>query len=111
MTTLQTVSLPVLPQSPAIASTWARLRPVSRHVVWLLALFAVVAVAVFVRLDVQQHEMNLDRNDRAQRAASVLNERLELELRARRRLQAVQGYASQIQAVPEAPLVRVESRR
>lgn len=111
MTTLQPVSLPVLGQSQALASTWARLRPIGRYLLWILALFFVVVVAVVVRLDVAQLEMNLDRNDRAQRAASVLNERLELELRSRRRLQAVQGYAAQLKAQAEVPIVRVEASR
>lgn len=111
MTTLHPVSIPALAQSRGLAGALALIQPVGWHLLWMLAVFGLLIVAVFVRLDVQQFEINLDRNDRAQRAASVLNERLELELRARRRLQVVQGYATQLHAVPEAPVVRVEGVR
>ena len=89
---------------------WARLLPLWRHVVWLVALFIVLAVSVTIRLDVQRLQMDLDRNDRAQRAALVLHERLQLELDARHRLQAVEGMAEQLGATPDAEVILVPSR-
>ena len=57
-----------------------RLLPLWRHGVWLCSLFAVLACAAAIRLDVQQMRKDLDRNTRAQREARILNERLQLEV-------------------------------
>jgi sensor domain CHASE-containing protein len=111
MTTAPAVSLPMIAAGVDVAAAWDRLRPLRPYLVLAVALFLVTLVAVVVRLQVQSLEIDLDHNDRAQRQATVLNERLELELRARRRLQAVQGYAAQIQATPEATIVRVGGSR
>jgi hypothetical protein len=110
MTALHPASLTVVAPSASFTATWSRLRPLSRYALFALVSFVVVLVGVLVRLEVQQLEIDLDRNDRAQRAASVLQERLELELRSRRRLHAVQSFAGQLQARPDAMIVRVEGR-
>lgn len=111
MTSLQATALPTLAPTRAKVGQWSLLRPMRRYAVAVVLLFLLLAAGVWVRLQVQQLEIDLDRNDRAQRAATVLNERLELELRARRRLHAVQGYAVQLDATPETPRVRVRSAR
>ena len=85
----------------------SRLLPLWRHLVWLAILFIVLAVGVVIRLGVQRLEMDLDRNDRAQRAAQVLNERLTLELDARRRLQALEGMAGALGATGDVRVVRL----
>jgi len=92
---------------PGLGLPLSRLLPLWRHAVWLVILFVVLAVSVIIRLDVQRLEMDLDRNDRAQRAAQVLNERLTLELDSRRRLQAVEGMATALGASADVPVVRV----
>lgn len=99
LTTLQSVSVGTL-SSSTWSVPWTRLVPLWRHAVFLIALFVVLAAAVVIRLDVQRLEMALDRNDRAQRGAEVLNERLLLELSARRRLQATEGLAAGLGAGP-----------
>lgn len=110
LTSLQSVSVGVIADAaPSWAVPWSRLLPLWRHVVWLLALFAVLAAAVVVRLDVQRLQMDLDRNDRAQAATAVMQQRLQLELDARRRLIAVEGYAATIDAEPvHATVLRSE---
>lgn len=92
-------------------TTWQRLFPLWRHAVWLLALFAVSAAAVAVRLDVQQLRKDLDRNTRLERQAAVLNERLRLEIDARRRAVAVEGVAHRLELTTHAQIVRVPETR
>ena len=106
LTSLQSGSVGAIADSaPSWAVPWARLLPLWRHAVWLTALFAVLAAAVVIRLDVQRLQMDLDRNDRAQSSAVVLHERLALELDARSRLQALEGHAVSLGAGPTAPVV------
>lgn len=111
LTTLNSASAPLGVEGlselrPSLGSIpWGRLLPLWRHVVWLVALFVVLAVAVVIRIDVQRLEMDLDRNDRAHRTAQVLNERLTMELDARRRLQAVEGMATSLGALSDVELV------
>ncbi len=84
-----------------------RLLPLWRHGVWLAATFAVLACAVAVRLDVQQMRKDLDRNTRAQREASILNERLHLEVASRRRAVAMEAVAAQLAMSADARIVPV----
>ena len=79
--------------------------PLWRHAVWLVSLFAVLACAAVVRLDVQQLRKDLDRNTWAQREAGVLNDRLRLEVDARRRIAAMEAVAHQLALGPDARIV------
>lgn len=85
----------------------ARLVPLWRHAVWLVALFAVCAYAVDVRLDVQQLRKDLDRQGRNETEARVLNERLHLEMDARRRAVAMEQVASRMGLTSEARVVHL----
>ncbi len=85
----------------------ARLWPLWRHAVWVVALFLVSAVAVSVRLDVHQLRRDLDRNARTQREAQVLNERLRLEIDARRRAVAVDSVADAMGMGADIRVVRL----
>lgn len=109
MSTLSPASVPLGTElgRPGLQIPWARLAPLWRHAVWVGLLFVVLAIAVTIRLDVQRLQMDLDRNDRAERAAQVLHERLSLELDARRRLQAMEGLATSLGATSEVPIVRL----
>ena len=84
-----------------------RLLPLWRYAIWVAALFVLLAVAVAVRLDVQRLQMDLDRNDRVLRNATVLHERLNLEMNSRKRLMVVEAYAAQ-RGLEAAPIVLVE---
>jgi len=85
-----------------------RLLPLWRHGVWLVSLFAVLACAVAVRLDVQQMRKDMDRNTRAQREARILNERLQLEVDSRRRAVAMEAVAAQLAMTADARIVPVK---
>ncbi len=86
----------------------AHLRPLWRYAVFAACLFGVTAFAVAVRLDVQQMRKDLHRNARLQREARILNDRLHLELDARRRAVAVEAVAARLHLGPRARIVRVE---
>jgi len=88
-----------------------RLLPLWRHGVWLCSLFAVLASAAAVRLDVQQMRKDLDRNTRAQREARILNERLELEVASRRRAVAMEAVAAQMAMSADARMISVKESR
>ncbi len=90
---------------------WKRLIPLWRHAVGVVAIFIMLAVGVTIRLDVQRLQMDLDRNDRAHRAAVILHERLELELDVRRRMQAMELEAEKIGATPEATLIHLSPEK
>lgn len=85
-----------------------RLVPLWRHAVWFVALFVVSAVAVSVRLDVQQLRKDLDRHARMDTEARVLNERLRLERDSRRRAVAVEAIAQSMGVDQEVHVVRIE---
>jgi hypothetical protein len=100
-----TQALPVATHTRVVP--WRRLLPLWRHAVWLLALFAVLAMATAVRLDVQRLRMDLDRSDRLHRGALVLNERLHLEIDARKRLAVMLGAAEDLAMRGDVDLVEV----
>ena len=85
-----------------------RLAPLWRYAVFFVCLFAVSAFAVAVRLDVQHMRKDFDRNGYLQREASVLNDRLHLEMDARRRAAAMEVIAGQLALSSEAAIVRIE---
>ena len=80
-------------------SVLAKLLPLWRLVIWAMAVFVLLLAAAVIRLDVQRLQMDFDRNDRLQREAEVTHERLLLELDVRKRLGAVQHYASSAELV------------
>jgi hypothetical protein len=84
-----------------------RLWPLGRYVLWAVAMFAVCAVAVSVRLDVQQARRDLDRLERAEREALVLNERLRLEIEARHRAVSVAAAAEAVGLTDDVRVVVV----
>lgn len=85
-----------------------RLVPLWRHVVFAACLFAVSAFAVAVRLDVQGMRKDFDRNARLQREARVLNDRLHLEMDARRRAVAMEVVAGQLALSSSAEIIKVD---
>jgi hypothetical protein len=84
-----------------------RLWPLWRYAWFLASLFVVSAVAVAIRLDVQQVRKHLDRNDTAMREAEVAHQRLLLEIDARRRAIAMQGVAGQLGLGPGPAVVHI----
>jgi hypothetical protein len=84
-----------------------RLVPLWRHAVWLVALFAILTMWVDIRVDVQQLRKDLDRSGRAHREARIQNDRLQLELDARRRSVVLEDAARQLSFGDDARLVRV----
>ena len=91
-------------------SVLAKLMPLWRMVIWAMAVFVLLVAAAVIRLDVQRLQMDFDRNDRLQREAEVTHERLLLELDVRKRLGAVQQYASSAELV-HLPSSVVEEKR
>jgi hypothetical protein len=106
----RTLALPTSLIAPT-ASRWrlglSRLLPLWRHVVWLVALFVVLAAWAQVRLEVQQLRTDLDRNSRHAREARILNDRLRLEMDARRRAVNVEAMAGRLAMTADADIVRV----
>ncbi len=90
------------------AGARARLLPLWRHATWLVALFIVAAFAVSVRLQVQEFRKDIDRMGRQEHEAEVLNERLHLEMDARRRASAMEQIATRMELGSAAHVVRLE---
>ena len=103
---------PPAPPPPPGARRWQvgarRLLPLWRHAVWLFTLFFVLAAWVQVRLDVQQLRADLDRNHRMSREARILNDRLRLEMDARRRASHAEAVAARLGMTGAASVVRVD---
>jgi len=91
-------------------SPWSHLVPLWRHAAWLAILFAVCAVSVSIRIEVQGLQNDLSRNARLQREAVVLHERLQLEWSVRRRTAAIEAVADRMALTSAVPLVSVEGR-
>lgn len=89
------------------AMTIANVVPLWRHMFWLAAVFAALVVSVEVRLDVQQLRKDLDRNERSQRSADVVNDRLRLELDSRRRAESVAAIASKMDIQETVQIIRI----
>lgn len=102
---------PTAPSTLLAAPRWTnplhRLVPLWRHGVWALSLFAVLAASTAIRLDVQQMRKDLDRNARAQREAQIQNDRLRLELDARRRAAHMEQVAAALALSSDATVVRL----
>jgi len=107
----RTLALPTIERIAPAARGWQvggrRLLPLWRYAVWLAALFLVLAAWVQVRLDVQQLRADLDRNTRMSREARIMNDRLRLEMDARRRASNVEAVAAQLGMSGDAVVVRV----
>jgi hypothetical protein len=89
------------------AMTIANVIPLWRHMFWLAAVFTALVVSVEVRLDVQQLRKDLDRNERSQRSADVVNDRLRLEYDSRRRAESVAAVASRMGIEETVEIVRI----
>lgn len=85
----------------------ARVAPLWRHGVWLVAFLTVGSFAVAVRLDVQRMQKDYERTVRTQREAHVLQDRLRLELDARRRASAMEELAEAHQLIANPVVVHV----
>lgn len=92
------------PILPPRVSWLVRLLPLWRHAAFLAASLGVFAGGAWVRLEVQQARKDLDRASRMILEASVLNDRLGLELEARRRAVAMESAASRLGLGPSAAL-------
>jgi hypothetical protein len=84
------------------ASPWRRLLPMWRHVVWMGGCFVIAAVAVAVRVDVQDLRKDVERTQDMQKEALLLHERLQLEVDARHRAAAVEAMATELAIVTPA---------
>ncbi|MEQ1506070.1 MAG: hypothetical protein ABMB14_27810 [Myxococcota bacterium] len=104
---MEHVNTVVAPAESPLIGGLRRLVPLWRHAVWLVALVALLAIWVDIRVDVQQLRSDLDRSGRALREARVQNERLRLELDARRRALAMEGLARGMGISDDAAIVRV----
>lgn len=100
-------SHPVSTAPSDVAARLEWLAPLWRHAVWLVALFALLTMWVDVRVDVQQVRKDLDRTGRAHREAQIQNDRLQLEIDARRRSVVLESAARQLAVGDQARLVRV----
>jgi hypothetical protein len=87
--------------SVGIPSLW-------RYLAWAVVAFVMCGIGVGVRLDAQQLRKDIDRNGRLQREARVANERLRLELDARRRAHAMSDVAAALSLGPSPEVVRVQ---
>ena len=87
---------------------WQQLLPLWRHAVWAVLFFVLLAMSVSIRLDVTALHKDLARNDRLQRDAVVLNERLRLERAVRRRAATLEQVATVMGLSHDVALVRVE---
>lgn len=85
----------------------ARMVPLWRHVVWFTALALVIAATVAIHLDVQRMQKDYARTIRTQREARVLQDRLRLELDARRRATAMESLATRHQLIANPLVVHV----
>lgn len=103
-----TAILPSATALPGRAGLLRRLAPLWRHAAFSLALFGVVGTGAFVRLDVQRLRKDLDRSARAILEARVLNDRLGLEMEARRRAVAMEHAALSLGLGPQARLEVVD---
>jgi len=107
----RTLALPTAELLVPAARRWQlgarRFLPLWRHAVWLVALFLVLAAWVQVRLEVQSLRADLDRNTRMSREARILNDRLRLEMDARRRASNVEAVALRLGMGADAAVVRV----
>lgn len=93
--------------APEWRGTLARLAPLWRHAVFVVALFTLLATWVHIRVEVQQLHKDLDKSGRAFRESRVLNDRLRLELDARRRAVALEAAAARLALGESARVVRV----
>jgi ferric-dicitrate binding protein FerR (iron transport regulator) len=107
----ETVALPLPHVRPSVAGALTRLRPLWRHAAWLVAFGAVIALAVAVRLDFQQMRKDYERTSRAQREALILQDRLRLELDARRRASAMEALAVRHGLVDHPAVVNLRGKR
>jgi hypothetical protein len=98
----QAIALPV-----TLDEARERLRPLWRYGAWFAVLFVVCAASVLARLDVQELRQDIDRAQRQQRRARIVNERLHLESDVRRRAAAVEIAAAEHDLGPEARVVVV----
>lgn len=88
-------------------SPWRRLLPLWRHAVWMGSCFVLAAIAVGVRVEVQELRKDIERAESQQREARLLHERLQLEVDARRRTAAVEAVAAELAIVTPASVERV----
>jgi hypothetical protein len=92
---------------PSVGVRFRDLGALWRHAAWAAALFAMLATAVQIRLDVAQLHKDLDRNSLMSREEQVLHQRLLLEVAARTRAVELEAVATGMSMAPGAPLVRI----
>lgn len=104
LTTLHPIGA-AMPHVRMVGRFW----PLWRHALWAAALFGVCTFAVGVRLEVQRIRKDLDRIGAEQRTAIVKNDRLRLEIDARRRATATRRAAAEAGLAPDAKVVVVRT--
>ena len=88
-------------------SPWRRLLGLWRHGVWIGSCFALLAVAVSVRVEVQSLRKDIERAEARQREAALLQERLLLEVSARTRAASMERLAVEMNLATPAVVERV----
>ena len=83
------------------------LKPLVRYLFIGAVLFAFAVLGVMVRVESQEIRKDIDRNRRMQDSAQLLNQRLRLELDARRRVMAVESAARSLGIDAPAEVTRV----
>ena len=96
-----------LPTTPEWRGTLSRLAPLWRHAVFVTSLFVLLAAWIEIRVEVQQLRKDLDRSGRTHRESRVLNDRLRLELDARRRAVALEAAAARLSVGESARVIRI----
>lgn len=91
---------------PARPSLRLRVFPLWRLGVSAVVFVGLVVIGAYVRLEVQQLRKDMDRTSRATLEAQVLQDRLVLEMEARRRAVAMERAADQLGLGPQASLVK-----
>ncbi|MFT4625240.1 MAG: hypothetical protein ACI8PZ_003908 [Myxococcota bacterium] len=84
-----------------------RLRPLWRHAVFALILFAVSAAHVYVGVGVSQARTDLDRISGSNDRARLLNQRLELEIATRSRTVRMEEVAAHLEMTPGTKVLRL----
>ena len=85
----------------------SRLLPLWRYAVWVAAAFVLLTAWVTIRVDVQALREDLDKAGRAHREARIVNDRLRLELDARRRAVAMEAAATSLALTEQVRVVAV----
>lgn len=86
----------------------ARLRPLWRYAVFVVALFTVSAFHVYVGLGAKQVRADLDRIAGTHDEARLLNDRLDVEIATRSRAVRMEEVAAHLEMTPGTPVLHIQ---